>query len=108
MSKIPSLPLQMESLARCLKVAFFPVPGQVVCSFSNILFDIFGLNTNLAYISKFGEEDLVVHDYLFTSQRESHSVPDRDFLLHYCLFCPHLELSRIELQEFCDYFSRYG
>ena len=39
--KIPSLPLQMENLARCLKVVFFPVPKEVVCSFSNILFDIF-------------------------------------------------------------------
>ena len=27
----------------------------------------------------FGEEGLVVYDYLFTSQKESHSVPDMDF-----------------------------
>ena len=105
MSNEPSLPLQMESLARCLGGCVFPVPEEVVCSFFNILF---GLNTYLAYVSKLGEEGVVVYNYLFTSQRESHSVPDRDFLLHYCLFCPHLELSRIELQVFCDYFSRYG
>ena len=41
MSKIPSLPLQMESLARCLGGCIFPVPEEVVCSFFNILFDIF-------------------------------------------------------------------
>ena len=41
MSKILSLPIQMESLARCLGGCVFPVPEEVVCSFFNILFDIF-------------------------------------------------------------------
>ena len=38
------------------------------------------------YVSQLGEEDLV-YDYLFTSQRESHSIPDMDFLLYLHLFC---------------------
>ena len=41
MSKIPSPPLQLESLARCLGDCIFPVPEEVACSFFNILFDIF-------------------------------------------------------------------
>ena len=39
------------------------------------------------YVSQFGLEDLV-YDYLITSQKECHSFPDMDFLLHLCLFCP--------------------
>ena len=34
----------------------------------------------LAYVSQLGNEDLV-SDYIFTSQRESHSLPDMVFLL---------------------------
>ena len=67
-SKIPSPPLQMESLARLTYVPF---------SISFLIY--FDQNTNLVYVSKLGEKGLVVCDYLFTSQRESHSVPDRDF-----------------------------
>ena len=59
----------------------------------------FLLNTNLAYELKLGEEGLVVYDYLFTSQRESHSVPDRDFFAILLLILSHLELSRIELRK---------
>ena len=50
--------------------------------FFNIFLIYFGLDTNLAYVSKLGEEGLVVNDYLFTSQRESHSLPDRDFFCY--------------------------
>ena len=96
MSNIPSLPLQMESLARCLGGCVFPVPEEVVCSFFNILF---GLNTYLAYVSKFGEEGVVVYNYLFTCQRESHSIPDRDFFATLLLILSHFELSRIELPK---------
>ena len=42
---------------------------------------------NLAYVSQLGEEDLV-YDYIFTSQREPHFVPDMDFLVYLHLFCP--------------------
>ena len=51
MSKMPSPPLHMESLARCMEGCIFPVPEEDVCSFFNILFDIvrpkykFGLRT---------------------------------------------------------------
>ena len=43
-------------------------------------FLIFWNSVNLAYISQLGNEDLV-SDYIFTSQRESHSLPDTGFLL---------------------------
>ena len=59
----------------------------------------FGLNTNLAYVSKLGEEDLVVRDYVFTSQRESHLFPDGNFFATPLLISPHFELSRIELSK---------
>ena len=59
----------------------------------------FELSTNLAYVSKLGEEGLVVYDYLFTSQRESHFVPDRDFFATLLLISSHFELSRIELPK---------
>ena len=67
----------------------------VLFSISFLIF--FALNINLAYVSKLGEEGLVVYDYLFTSQRKSHSVPDRISIL--LLIFSHLELSRIELQK---------
>ena len=57
----------------------FPVPEEVVGSFFDILF---GLNTYLAYVSKLEEEGVAVYNYLFTSQRESHSIPDRDFFCY--------------------------
>ena len=41
----------------------------------------------------------MVYDYLFTSQRESHSVPDMDFFIISSLRLPHLELSRTELPK---------
>ena len=59
----------------------------------------FGLNTNLAYVSKLGEEGLVIYYYLFTSQRESHFVPDRNFFATLFLILSHFELSRIELPK---------
>ena len=58
MSKMPSPSLHMESLARCMEGCIFPVPEEDACSFFNMLFDIVW----------------VVYDYLFTSQRKSHSV----------------------------------
>ena len=69
----------------------------VIFSISFLIY--FGLNTNLAYVSKLGEEVVVVHDYLFTSQREPHSVPGRDVFATLLLILSHLELSRIELPK---------
>ena len=59
----------------------------------------FGLNTNLAYVSNFGEEGVVVYNYVFTSQRESNSVPNRDFFATLFLISFHFLLSRIELPK---------
>ena len=48
---------------------------------------------------KLGEEGAVVYNYLFTSQRDSHSVPDRDFFARLLLISSHFVLSRIELPK---------
>ena len=66
----------------------------VLFSISFLIF--FGLNINLAYVSKFGEEGLVVYDYLFTSQSLTLFQIGISILL---LILSHLELSRIELQK---------
>ena len=59
----------------------------------------FGLNINLAYASKLGEEGFLAYDYFFTPQRESRSVPDMDFFAILSLILSHLELSRIKLPK---------
>ena len=99
MSKIRSPSLQMESLTRCLGGDIFSCSRGSCMFFFNIFLIYFGLDTNLAYVSKLGEEGLVVNDYLFTSQRESHSLPDRDFFATLLLISSHLELSRIQLPK---------
>ena len=48
----------------------------------------------------------MVYDYLFTSQRESHSVPDMDFFALPLLIMSHLELSTIELPQLTLTFSK--
>ena len=63
-----------------------------------ILSELFWDSIDLAYVSKLGEEGLV-YDYLFTSQEETHSVPDMDFFTIPSLNLSHLELSRIELPK---------
>ena len=78
---------------------FFLFQRKLYVLFSISFLIYFGLNTNLAYQSKLGEEGLVVYNYLFTSQRESHSVPDRDFFATLLLISSHFELSRIELPK---------
>ena len=54
-----------------------------------ILFSIYILifwnSINLTYVSLFGNKDLV-SDYISTSQRESHSIPDIAFLLTFNYF----------------------
>ena len=67
--------------------------------FSKSFLIYFELNTDLSYLSKLGEEGLVVYNYLFTSQRESHSVLDRDFFPTLLLILSHFELSRTELPK---------
>ena len=64
----------------------------------SISFFIFWNSIKLAYVSQLGYKDLV-SDYLFISQGESHSVPDRNFFAIPSLILSHLELSRIGLQK---------
>ena len=45
------------------------------------------------------EKRVWLSSYLFTSQRKSHSVPDRDFFATILLISPHFVLSRIELPK---------
>ena len=52
----------------------------------------------LAYVLLLEEENLI-SDYLFTSERVSHSAPDMDFFVLPSLILSHLELSRIELPK---------
>ena len=59
---------------------FFPVPEEMAYSFFNFLFDILELYKFGLWVSQLGNKDLV-SDYIFTSQRESHSIPDMVFLL---------------------------
>ena len=46
----------------------------------SISFLIFWNSINLTYVSQLGNKDLV-SDYIFTFQRESHSLPDMGFSL---------------------------
>ena len=52
----------------------------------------------MPYVSQLGDENLVF-DYLFTSQRESHSVPDMDFFAIASFILSYLEVSRINLPK---------
>ena len=60
---------------------------------------VIGLNTNLACVSKLGEQGLVVYDYPFICQRQHHFVPDRDFFATLLLISSHFELLIIELPK---------
>ena len=113
-SKIPSLTLQMESWAQCLGGFIFS------CSRGNCMFFFqfplwyFWNSINLAYVSQLGDEDLV-SDYIFISQRESHSVPDMGFLLTFNYFVPfgviENRFTKINFKYFngnCDYSSCPG
>ena len=75
---------------------FFLFQGKLYILFS-ISFLIFWNSINLAYVSQLGNKDLV-SDHIFTSQRESHSVPDVVFCWPSIILF-HLELSRIDLPK---------
>ena len=68
------------------RLYFFLFQRKLYILFS-ISFLIFWNSINLAYVSQLGNKDLV-SDYIFTSQRESHSVPDMVFLLTFNYFVP--------------------
>ena len=99
--KITSLPFKMKSWARCLG---FELGGCIFscskgnCIFFSSSFLIFWNSINLTYVSQLRDKDFV-SDYLFTSQRESHSVPDMDFFAIPLLILSHLELLRIDLRK---------
>ena len=76
------------------EVVFFPVPEEFVCCFFQYSFWYI-----LAYVSRLGEDGLVVYDYLFSYQRESQSVPDRNIFAIRLLILSHLELWRKELPK---------
>ena len=68
----------------------------------------------MAYLSQLGNKDLV-SDYIFISQRESHSVPDMHFLLTFNYFVPfgviENRFTKIKFKYFngnCDYSSCPG
>ena len=80
----------------------------------SISFLIFWNSINLAYVSQLGNEDLG-SDYIFTSQKECHSVPDMGFLLTFNYFVPfgviENRFTKINFKYFngnCDYFSCPG
>ena len=85
------------------RLSFFRLQRKFFVLFPISFLIYFGLNTDLVYLSKFGEEGLVVTDYPFTSQRESHSVPDRDFFATILLILSYFELSRIEFPKLTSY-----
>ena len=85
------------------RLSFFLLQRKFFVLFSISFLIYFGLNTDLVCLSKFGEEALVVTDYLFTSQRESHCVPDRDSFATLLLISSHFELSRIEFPKLTSY-----
>ena len=99
MSKIPSPPLQMESLARCLGGCIFPFPEEVIYSFFNILFDIFWAKYKFGLCIKTWRRGFGCLRLSFLPLRESLTVPDRDFFATLLLIWFHFELSRIELPK---------
>ena len=62
------------------EVLFFPVPEEIAYSFFNFLFYILELYKFSLWVSQLENKDLV-SDYIFTSQSESHSIPDIVLLL---------------------------
>ena len=95
------------------RLYFFLFQRKLYILFS-ISFLIFWNSINLAYVSQLGNEDLV-SDYIFTSQKESHSVPDMGFLLTFNYFVPfgviENRFTKINFKYFngnCDYSSCPG
>ena len=75
---------------------------------------IFWNSISLVFVSQLGNEDLV-SDYIFTSQRESHSVADMGFLLTFIYLFPfgviENKFTKINVKSFngnCDYSSCPG
>ena len=86
-SKIPSLPFRIDSWAQCRGGCLFSCSRGNCIFFFSICYLIFWNSINLAYVSKLGNKDLV-SDYIFTSRKECHSVPEIGFLLTFNYFVP--------------------
>ena len=107
----PSKCRELCSLSR--RLHFFRFQRKLYIVFS-ISFLMFWNSINLAYVPQLGNKDLV-SDYIFTSQRESHSVPDIGFLLTFNYFVPfgviQNRFTKINFKYFngnCDYSSCSG
>ena len=74
---------------------FFIVPDEIVYSLFNFFYILWN-SIYLNYVPKFGSEELV-YNYLFNSQRESHSVK-------LALILSQLKLSREELTKLTQLF----
>ena len=78
----------MDSWAQCLRGCVFSCSrGNYIAKLFSIFFLVFWNSINLAYVLQLGNKDLV-SDHIFTSQRESYSVPDMGFLLAFNYFVP--------------------
>ena len=78
----------MDSWAQCLRGWVFSCSrGNYIAKLFLIFFLVFWNSINLAYVLQLGNKDLV-SDHIFTSQRESHSVPDMGVLLAFNYFVP--------------------
>ena len=97
MSKIPSPSLQMESLTRCLGGCIFRVREDVVCSFFNILFDIFWVKYKFGLYIKTWRK---MCGCLQLSFQLSKSLCSRQgFFATVLLISSHFVISRIELPK---------
>ena len=97
MSKISSPPLQMECSSRCLGGCIFPVPEEVVCSFFNILFDIFWAKYKFGLCNKTWRRGCgYLHLSFYLSKRVS-LCSRQGFFATLQLISSHFVLSRIEL-----------
>ena len=100
MSKIPSQLIQMESWARCLGGRIFS------CSRWNRIFFFakFWNSTNLGMHNSL-DNRILVYDYFFTSQRQSHSV----LHMYFFSFAIYRNISRTEWNTYIfTYFVRFG
>ena len=85
------------------KSDFFIVSEEIVYPFFNFLSDILWDRIYLNFVPKFGQE--LVYNYLFTSQRESYSVPNMNFFVKLSLILSQLELSKEELTKLTQVFD---
>ena len=78
------------------RLYFFLFQRRFYILFSISFLIYFGLNTNLVYVSKLGEEGLIAYDYL----KESHTLFQIGiFFTTLLLISSHFELLRVELPK---------